>query len=172
MNKEQLGPEEKIRSVLGFILFDNDSHLIKNNETITFAQLVRDVFKNWINRENNWIVTHTYNELPNELDNEIIVFWKKDRIRFSAALFLYTIIPFYKLRKNKKDKHGELILELLDSLIDGKEFNKQYFQDCDLTYYWHHETASYLYKSKQIMDMSDETFKNLEDFDTWLNDFT
>ena len=161
--------ENKIRTILNFILFDYGSFIIKNNELITFAQLVKDVFKNWINRENRFIVTYTYKELPFKPDSDEIVFYKKDRIKFASALFLYCVIPFYKFRTHKKDKHGELIYELLDSLIKGEEFNKAHIKNFNLEYYWNEETSLYLYKIKEIMEMDEDTFKNLPDFDSWLN---
>jgi len=161
--------EDKIRATLSFILFDQKSFSIQNNEKITFAQLVRDVFKNWLNRKNDWIVRHTYNELT-EPDGETFVFWKICRKKCAIATILYAIIPFYKIKKNKPDKHGELILKLLNCLIDNKKINKKHIKYLDSEYYWHDKVPVYLKKAIELLDMTDDKFMNLPEFDTWLND--
>ena len=169
---------DKVRSTINFILFDNNSFKIKNNEIITFAQLVRNVFRDWLERKNDNIIRFTFLELldkngqPLNPDSEIFIFWYTNRIKFAASLFIYAILPYYKLynRNKKTDKHGELILELLDCLIDGKEFNKEHIKDCDLQYYWNNETSTYLGKIFELCNMTDYDFMNLpDDLDVWIN---
>ena len=160
---------DKVRATIGFILFDQSSFIQKEGEIITFAQLVRDGFEKWTNKKNDWLVRFTYNEICNkEPDSETFVFWKQDRNKFTAALILHALIPFYKFRTDKKDKHGELILEFLDCLL-YKEIDKNKIKDLDLEYYWHNEFTIYLKKAFEVLDMTDLEFANLDNFDDWLN---
>ena len=165
-------PGDKVRATLSYILFDQKSFDIQGEEIITFAQLVRNVFNDWINKRNDWIIRFTYKELPQELNNETFVFWKICRKRCAAAILLYSVVPFYKFSNDNEseDKHGVLILELLDSLLDAKkEINRDHITKLNLQYYWHDEVPRYLSKTLELLDMTDEEFMGLAEFDTWLN---
>lgn len=166
---DSLTPGDKIRATISYILFDQTSFELKEIEIATFAEIVRIGFRDWINRTNDWIVRFTYLELPSDLDSKTIVFWKKDKKRFTAALFLYAIIGHFRFRKSKEDKHGKLILELLDCLIDGKEFDREKVDNVYLEYYWNNTTVAYLAKVTELLDMTEDDFMKLPDFDAWLN---
>jgi hypothetical protein len=165
---QHMKASDKVRETLGFILFDHQSFIKKEGEQITFAQVVRDGFADWICRKNDWIVKFTYNELK-EPDSNTFVFWQQNRNRFAAATILYVLIPFYKFKGNKPDKHGELILELLDCLVNDKIVRQEKIKELDLQYYWHNEFSLYLKKTLELLDMSDADFLKLDDVEDWLN---
>jgi hypothetical protein len=153
---------DKVRATLGFILFDQGSFIKKEGEQITFAQVVRDGFADWINKKNDWIVRFTYNELK-EPDSNTFVFRFQNRNRFAAATILYVLIPFYKFKGNKQDNHGELILELLDCLVIDKMVCQEKIKELDLQYYWHNEFSLYLKKTLELLNMTDADFLKLDD---------
>lgn len=165
----EVNPGDRIRALVSYILFDEKIYGPDNYEKSSFPNEVRYGFKHWIKRKNDRLVRYTYLELPSDLDSETIVFWKKDKKRFTAALFLYAIIGHFRFRKSKEDKHGKLILELLDCLIDGKEFDREKVDNVYLEYYWNNTTVAYLAKVTELLDMTEDDFMKLPDFDAWLN---
>jgi hypothetical protein len=176
---DKMKPEQKIRAILSFILFDAKSHQKRPEELITFAALVKQVFQEWTYREKDWILTHTYKEIQDRKpDRQDLVFWQVDRMKFAAALFLYAVVPYYKFCKWTKgvmddvqyDKHAQLILELLMIAIDGGTVDAKLVQDFTQEYYWNTITARYMRKVQQLLNMSDNEFMNLGNCDTWLND--
>ncbi|MCJ7636334.1 MAG: hypothetical protein MUO21_02485 [Nitrososphaeraceae archaeon] len=165
----EVKPSDRIRALISYILFDEKVFGPNDHEKSSFPNAVRIGFKDWIERKNDRLVRYTYLELPQDLDSDTFVFWKKDKKRFTAAVFLYAIIGHFRFRKSKEDKHGKLISELLDCLIDGKEVDREKVNNVYLEYYWNDTTVSYLAKVTELLDMTDDEFMKLPDFDTWLN---
>lgn len=164
----------RVISTLGFIIFDRPSFDNKPGEEISFAEFVKINFQNFVERKYDHLIRFVFNEVSRKKpsNNGIFVFWQEDRMKFAAAMFLYTVIPFYKYRgKNspRRDKYAYLIIRLLDALLGNIDIIERDLIEFDLEHYWDTETVMYLRKVKELLAMTDEKFKKLDNFDGWLN---
>ena len=149
---------QKLRIILDWIVFDNQSH--KNN----FAQNVRDAFLLFVKNDNVDDIKQLYNKIQNTIpDNEgKFVFWRENKDKCLGAVFLHAISMHF----NTENKNGkDLIIMALNSLIDGKKFDTSIIKNMEYLMVNDLELYGWCSLIKKINILNNEQFSKLSDED-------
>lgn len=157
-----------VRRLLSFMCFS------EKTKTCDFEK-VRKAFSDWVEgskplKERNREIIRISEELENVIPETNDFLWYKINLnKFAGIILLYSVLGFYKSRVGKRDKHADLLIELMKCISEGNFPPKNILHEISLTYYWNDETMRYLSKTHELIQMSDEKFKNLPNLEVWLN---
>jgi len=132
-------------------------------------EVVIEAFTNWTENRNRSII-----EISKELDDvepgsDDFVWYRVNKNKFVGIILLYSIIGFYKSKSkegskttgNKKDKHADLIANILTCISDEVYPAEPILEEINLTYYWNDQVMGSYAKALELKDMTDDQFRAL-----------
>ena len=171
MEPNKLDDASYVRRLLSFTCFAVSSfpELSKKRKMIWNFETVREGFTSWTYGRNRKII-----EISEAIENiqpgsDDFVWYRINANRYAGILLLYSIIGFYRIKEGKRDKHADLIIELLRHISEGVYPDEKIFNEINLTYYWNKETMGYYEKALSLKEMSNADFSKLPKQNKWLN---
>lgn len=183
MNRRVLDDDSHVRRTLSFICFAQSGFpdLSKKQQKPWNFETVRTAFLEWVDKRDRKIIW-----ISEQLDNidpdvEQFVWYRINKNKYAGLMLLHAVVGFYKSRtakaedstdtkkKLKRDKHGDLIIEILKSISEGTYPEQSVLDEINLTYYWNSEVMAYYGKVLELKNMPDAEFRVLPDQTDWLN---
>lgn len=182
MDALKLDDDSYVRRLLSFQCFAVSAYpdLSKKKTKPWDFEVVRKVFVNWTESRDRSII-----EISKELDtvepgSDEFVWYHVNKNKFAGIILLYSIIGFYKSKSKdgskskdnvdgKKDKHADLIANILTCISDGTYPTEPILDEINLTYYWNNQVMGYYAKALELKDMTDDQFEALPEQVQWLN---
>lgn len=160
-----------VRRVLSFICFEPSSFPSLSNSGLKpwGFEKVRCAFESWVNARNMDIFEISKDIRDLDPQSKDFVWYKVDKNKLAGIIILYIVSGFYEFRFDNRDKHADLILDILKHISDGSFPSQTIIWEINLGYYWSKERMAYMKKVYELEKMTDETFKSLPDLETWLN---
>ena len=169
--REKLDNDSYVRRLFSFECFAVTAYpeLSKKKFKGWDFNLVKDSFLYWVDKRDPIIIEISKGIEGIEPGSEEFVWYGVNKNKFAGIVLLYCITPFYKSKQGKRDKHADLILNIMKGISEGSYPPQEIINEINLTYYWNREVTGYLAKVIELKDMSDDQFKALPDQNQWLN---
>ncbi len=183
MNRRVLDDDSYVRRILSFICFAQSGFpdLSKKQQRHWNFETVRTAFSEWVDKRDRKIIW-----ISEQLDNidpdvEQFVWYRIHKNKYAGLMLLHAVVGFYKSRtvkaggsteskkRVKRDKHADLIIEILKGISEGTYPAQPVLDEINLTYYWNRDVMGYYGKVLELKDMPDAEFRVLPDQTDWLN---